>query len=199
MKTITSVGCGDGYTTAATIEGQWPSSGGAFDVDSQSVFLEMQYGPPQTNGGWTQEILKGPGTGYQLPPGCSGIRFRNATAGKTATVTAAIAGNQEGVPTGGYPQTTTSTLVTGQVSSAGAVVAGTGFSVVQNSTGNYTVTFTTPFTSAPTIVLSTLEASANFRTAELLAVSASSFTYATGTPAAGPVNTAVHFIADATV
>lgn len=175
MKTITSVGCGDGYTTAATIEGQWPSSGGAFDVDSQSVFLEMQYGPPQTNGGWTQEILKGPGTGYQLPPGCSGIRFRNATAGKTATVTAAIAGNQEGVPTGGYPQQTTSTMITGRVNSDGTIAAGTGFSVAVIGTGHFRVTFTTAFASTPTIVCTISQQSGNSPVASHGSESAASF------------------------
>lgn len=40
-------------------------------------------------------------------------------------------------------------IVRGKVSSTGAIQAGTGFSVVRVSTGNYRITFTTPFSSIP--------------------------------------------------
>jgi hypothetical protein len=47
--------------------------------------------------------------------------------------------------------------VTGKVNNAGVIVAGTGFSVVKNSTGTYTITFTTPFPAAPVVFLAPLD------------------------------------------
>lgn len=43
-------------------------------------------------------------------------------------------------------------IVRGTVSAAGAIVNGSGFSSVKNTTGDYTVTFTAPFGSAPIVV-----------------------------------------------
>lgn len=43
-------------------------------------------------------------------------------------------------------------IVAGRVSSAGAVLAGSGFTATRNSTGDYTVTFSTAFSSSPICV-----------------------------------------------
>lgn len=42
-------------------------------------------------------------------------------------------------------------IVDGTVGSSGTVVAGVGWTVVHNGTGDYTITFTTPFAEAPRI------------------------------------------------
>jgi hypothetical protein len=47
-------------------------------------------------------------------------------------------------------------IIYGIVSSTGAVSRGTGFSSVKNSTGNYTVTYTTPFVAAPVALVSSV-------------------------------------------
>jgi hypothetical protein len=41
-------------------------------------------------------------------------------------------------------------IVRGQVSATGTVVHGTGYSVVRNAAGDYTITYTTPFADVPT-------------------------------------------------
>ena len=45
------------------------------------------------------------------------------------------------------------TMITGVVSSTGAVQAGSGFTASRQSTGRYTVNFNTPFPAAPTVIL----------------------------------------------
>ena len=47
-----------------------------------------------------------------------------------------------------------SRMVRGVVAEDGTVVAGTGFTVAKTGTGNYEVTFTTPFPSIPAVVCS---------------------------------------------
>lgn len=48
-------------------------------------------------------------------------------------------------------------IVRGEVSAAGAVSRGSGFTVVRNSAGNYTVTFSTAFSAAPIVVASFID------------------------------------------
>ncbi len=45
-------------------------------------------------------------------------------------------------------------IVRGTISTAGAIVAGSGFSIAHTDVGHYTITFTTPFSAAPTIASS---------------------------------------------
>ena len=45
-------------------------------------------------------------------------------------------------------------IVRGKVSSAGAVIQGSGFKVVRNGAGDYTVTFNRPFAKPPVVVVS---------------------------------------------
>lgn len=44
-------------------------------------------------------------------------------------------------------------IVTGLISGAGAITAGTGFSVVRNGAGDYTVTFTDAFAATPLVLV----------------------------------------------
>lgn len=44
-------------------------------------------------------------------------------------------------------------IVRGDIAAAGTINFGSGFSVVKNGTGDYTVTFTTAFAAAPVVVL----------------------------------------------
>lgn len=63
-------------------------------------------------------------------------------------------------------------MVYGQFSSAAGITRGTGFTVVHTGTGDYTVTFTTPFANPPTILV--LLDGAN-KVPQLHAVAAGSF------------------------
>lgn len=45
-------------------------------------------------------------------------------------------------------------VITGRVNANGTIAAGTGFSVVRNAAGNYSVTFTTAFANVPNVQLS---------------------------------------------
>lgn len=47
-------------------------------------------------------------------------------------------------------------FITGIVASDGTITAGTGFSVTNDSTGVYTVTFTNAFSAVPTVILTAL-------------------------------------------
>jgi hypothetical protein len=55
---------------------------------------------------------------------------------------------KEALGSGGGPR-----VVNGTIGPTGTVLAGSGFTVVRNSAGSYTVTFTTPFTNPPTVVV----------------------------------------------
>lgn len=65
--------------------------------------------------------------------------------------------------------------VRGGVTSAGAVSFGSGFAVVRNSAGNYTVTYTTPFLVAAAVLALPLDP-VNWRSVQLIAQSATAFT-----------------------
>jgi hypothetical protein len=47
-------------------------------------------------------------------------------------------------------------FLTGQISSAGAIIAGSGFTVIRNAVGVYTVTFNVAFPAVPTVTASTV-------------------------------------------
>lgn len=152
MKVLNAVACGDDFTNVATITAVWPSSGGAFDVVNQPVLVEMQFGAAQF-ADWTPAFPKGVGSGYTIPANCSGIRFRNQTAGKVATVTCVLAGGSEGAVTGGFPAAAAATLITGRVGAAGNVISGSGFTVTKGAVGVYTLNWTTPFQNNPPSVV----------------------------------------------
>jgi hypothetical protein len=42
-------------------------------------------------------------------------------------------------------------VVRGHIGAAGGVAAGVGFTITKNGTGDYTITFTTPFSAEPTV------------------------------------------------
>lgn len=158
-------------------------------------------------GNWGPEQLLAPSSGLITKTG--GVRFRTspATPGTVAQIIAYgfKAGNSQWM--GGQPLTQTispsgtvtngGTMITGQVSSAGAVTAGTGFTVSRTSAGRYTVTFSTAFAAAPTVVL-TLSAGADL-IANTSTVTAASFLVVIDTPAGTPTDQAFHFLAATTV
>lgn len=88
--------------------------------------------------------------------------------------------------------------ITGQVSSAGAVVAGSGFSVNRVSTGVYDVTFDTAFASTPTIVAQALNG-APVRIPAVFSASASGFSIEMLDTSSGAQDCAFHFIAAITL
>jgi hypothetical protein len=197
-----NVVCGDNYTDAATIRDVFGSGGGVFEITNEPVVYSLQFGG-QGADNWTEEATIGTGGGT-IPPGCTGVRFRNATAGLPATVSALIRHiaqphlslsfanpvivvpanvvnlQKNGVLIGTEPTldfvdaganawtmsddvANTRVLVappkilTGRVSSAGAVATGTGFTITKGGIGVYTVNFTTPFASVPTVLFLSVE------------------------------------------
>lgn len=85
---FTGVSCGDNYTDAATIRDVFGSGGGVFEVQNQPVKYKLQYGGQGVDY-WTSEAVVGTGGGT-IPPGVTGLAFRNAVAGQTAVVSALI-------------------------------------------------------------------------------------------------------------
>lgn len=81
---------GDSYTTAATISDVWQSRGGWFVVSTNGVVMQYQYGSLGSSY-WGDELQLGAGSSGSLPSSATGIRFKNATAGATATVSGQIA------------------------------------------------------------------------------------------------------------
>lgn len=90
MPGINQATVGDGYTAAATVQDVFTSTGGWFSVSTQAVVLQLQWGPNASGSRWSDEQTLGAGAFGTIPPGCTGLRFRNLVAGKTATVTAFI-------------------------------------------------------------------------------------------------------------
>jgi hypothetical protein len=88
-----------------------------------------------------------------------------------------------------------SQVVRGRVNSDGTVAAGTGFTSVKNSTGNYTVTFTTPFSQAPIVVASSFGFPGAIAEAYVNAVAAGSMDVLTGQPGTSFRDSAFMFIA----
>lgn len=69
-----------------------------------------------------------------------------ATVSTTLAVTGALTALGRSVPTA---DAATQKIITGRVSSAGALVTGSGWTVVRNGAGDYTVTFTSAFSVVP--------------------------------------------------
>lgn len=90
------------------------------------------------------------------------------------------------------------TVITGQVSAAGAIIAGTGFTVVNGSTGTYTITFATPFAS-PSILLVTITDTVNNGVPRVTATTANTATINTQSIGGGDANRAFCFVAQAFV
>lgn len=76
---------------------------------------------------------------------------RRGTLNLTGFTVADDAANKE-VDISAIPAPVPPATTSGRVSGAGVIQAGTGFTVVRVSAGQYTVTFTTPFTVAPIVV-----------------------------------------------
>ena len=154
MQQIKSVNCGNNYTPAATLSEIIASSGGYFAVSGNDALVELQYGPQGTTQ-WTGEAQVPVGNGV-LDPGTTGVRFRNATAGSVAVVTAALYEEAEPrlVITSPGTVSVSGSLsgVTGIVSAAGAILGGTGFTVAHPGLGQYVITFTTAFAAVPVLL-----------------------------------------------
>lgn len=82
-------------------------------------------------------------------------------------------------------------LVRGEVSAAGAVVNGGGFTSVQTGVGAYTVTITSPFLAVPVLALSTAAGGINITANAVGAFSVLNFNTATG----AALNSGWHFLA----
>lgn len=152
---IDQVNASNQYGAAATIENIYDSNGGFFQVAGNDAFCKLQSGI-QGQAVFNDEVHVPQGTGV-LYPGTTGVAFRNYVAGSVAVVSAALyyprepalivnaLGQINSVPV-------STTMLTGHISSLGAVVAGSGFAVAAGGTPvTYAVTFTTPYAAAPVV------------------------------------------------
>lgn len=73
---------------------------------------------------------------------------QGVTTGLTVTGNIAAGGGFTQPGTGGE----TLKIIRGNVNSVGTILSGTGFTIQRNSTGNYTITFSTAFSGIPTVV-----------------------------------------------
>ena len=98
---------GTTYASSATIQDVYNSGGGSFVVKNAAVYYRLQWGA-QGLAAWTPEVPLEPGGGA-IPPGVTGIQFRNALASSQATVSAYIVQKLQPALTLGF---STSTAVT---------------------------------------------------------------------------------------
>lgn len=124
--------------------------------------------------------------GFQAVPNV-GDQVQVALQGSAAgeTVSFALIETNAGAALAGATQ-----VVTGIVSGAGAILAGTGFTVNRTGVGVYVVTYTVPFASTPVVVTQKADFTDNFPNG-ISAQSASAFTLNMG----GPADHAFNFLA----
>lgn len=164
---INNVPTQDDYTGALQLGPTWPVKLITFSVLSEPALVT--YWKPSNAGIGTPELesferLYVANSIGVIARGVAGAKFRSAIAGTPANVIAElIYPNDPEIEGGtvtssiitGTGQLKAANVITGIIAANGAIVAGTGFSVVHNGAGNYSVTFTTPFPSAP-VVLTTI-------------------------------------------
>ena len=208
---------GTDYSDAATITGVWGhptngrNGGGTYDVSNGSVFYQLLYNTTDpraqpsgfASSDWGPEVLLRPSQGI-IPAIAYGIRFRNVDSASPATVNAYIA--PPGQPalqinsTNDVSATVAATKITGQVSAAGGIVAGSGFSIVKGGAGIYTVNFTTAFAAVPTVLAVIAEAmTTNALVVTVNSVGTGSFGVTTATGGGALANHAFNFEAQSTV
>lgn len=154
----------DGTQGGAQMFPAYRSNGGYFNVVGNPVYIQLAYSAIPSGGQgethWTPPVPFPVGPGI-LAPGTVGIRFRNYTAGKVATVSGALAEHTEPpvivTSAGTSTPTVSATILTGVINSDASIAGGTGFSVVHTGTGIYTVTFTAAFTATPTVQVTMLD------------------------------------------
>lgn len=162
MPEFNQVTVGDGYTNDATLQGVAHSQGGSLVISGADCYMQIQTSQQGVSPfQWSPEKYAPMGTVTFLA-GTAGVRVRNAVAGSAAVASASLAGPGENVFTlgaSGQATPSSSTMITGIVNgSTGAIIAGTGFTVTKTGTGTYTIAFTNPFSSTPTIALTALPA-----------------------------------------
>ncbi len=119
MPVLNNVSCPDQYDPSGKVAAiqdifPVPNGGGWFALqpNGNSAFCQLQYGTAQYgSGGWAEEQVLGSGAYGTIPPNATGIRFRNAVAGKQAVVTAVL--NTKDTPTLGVSSLGTVNVVTG--------------------------------------------------------------------------------------
>lgn len=110
MQTFDGKQTSDGYTDTCTLSGVWNSNGGFWSITGAEAFVQLQWGRLGT-AEWTSEVHVPVGTAILTPP-TIGVRFRSYLPGVPATVTAALAGEDEPAIEVGTP-TTANVNVTG--------------------------------------------------------------------------------------
>jgi hypothetical protein len=192
---INNVATTDDYSSALTLDSlhlsrQDVAAGGggrlAFTVANASVVARFRplYDRASAAAEYGPETLVTPSTG--TIDNISGVKYRSAAVGVPAQIIATLSEPGDVIPSnanpftgqiaagGGFTPPGTVTAITGHVSAAGAILAGTGFTVVKGAAGIYTVNFTTAFSAAPLVLLAVLNVNAQ-RGAQLTAVAVGSF------------------------
>jgi hypothetical protein len=94
MPVINAQNCGDQYTDALTIKDIYPTpnGGGWYSLanNGNAALCEVQFGPEYGTTQFGDEQLLNPGSSGTIPNNASGIRFRNAVAGKQANITCVL-------------------------------------------------------------------------------------------------------------
>lgn len=164
---LSNVTTSDDYTTGNTL--RLPRARRiTLQVANAAVVYQLDESE-EGKGQWTDEAFLGPSIG-SLARFCSGIRFRSALAGAPAQVTCELL-DEDGADSLGAFTATVSVAggvelpgggaVTGIVSGAGAIISGSGFSVLRTGTGRYLITFGAAFVQVP-IFLATVNSAGGF-------------------------------------
>lgn len=169
MFVLDSVACADtfpadGAAGGAQLIAQNGSNGGYFAVTGADVYVQLGFSPDGVTIQWTPQVHVGQGNGI-LQRGTYGVRFRNYVAGSVATVSAGLSEPQEPslqlTAAGVSTPVATINGITGRVSAAGAILAGSGYSITKGAAGVYTVNFT-PVLAAVPIFLATVNTAGGY-------------------------------------
>lgn len=172
--TATDTNPGDAVFPSTDSGALTPFVSGYFFVANNSALVSIRKGsePP---GNWTPYALISPTLlpistdrgGRKVPDFIYGVKAKDAVAGTHAQVFGALYQAGEAgfipssqftgtvAPSGGFNPVVVAEIngITGRVSAAGAILQGTGFSVVHGAAGIYTITYTAPFASVPVVVV----------------------------------------------
>ncbi len=187
----------DGQQGGAQIVAQNGSNGGYAAVTGADVYVQLAYqAAPGASLEWTPPVHVAPGN-LILAAGTRGIRFRNYVAGQVATVSAGLSEPLEPalqLSSAGVATPATTNMVTGIVTGAGAIAAGTGFTVNRTGVGVYVIAFTaSQFAATPVCLVNAIDATLTLPTP--ITRSQNGFTVDMRTAGNAPVDNAFNFSA----
>jgi hypothetical protein len=191
VQTVSNIATADGYTAACTLGPIRTAEKISYLVANNSAVMQVA-GHGSTEQPWSDELLVNPSGGelYRV----QGARWRSAVAGQPARIIANLVTPDDpltvvGQPFTGFLAASGGVLSTGQITGivlpTGAIFSGSGFVCTRNSLGNYTLTWATPFSAVPVVVIQPIESAAAAAAAIVYGLTSASCSFIIYNPAAG--------------